>query len=287
MATTRADAVELREAAPSGGSHAVRPAVGMLSRLALVAMVVNSVAGLWIPDVYGDDDALSAMLQAYDLVTLLVVVPLLASASAARRAGSDAAALVRVGVLGAMAYTYAYHLLGTGFTGALLLNALTFVTVLYAFVLAMMDLDVERFSAPGRIPARIAGGCLAVLTMALAGMWVVASVQAAATGKPPPGSVLVEPAALVHLGVVLDLVLLVPLYGLAAALLWRGRPWGVVLAALSVVSGLLHQVGYLVAMPLQLLADVPGAKALDPFEPVIVLLYVVPAVLLFRGLRGD
>lgn len=69
--------------------------------------------------------------------------------------------------------------------------------------------------------------------------------------------------------------MLVPLYVTAAVLLWRRAPWGYLLAALALVSGTLQQISYLVAMPFQAAADIPGAVAFDPLEPVIALLYVL------------
>ena len=85
----------------------------------------------------------------------------------------------------------------------------------------------------------------------------------------------------------LDLAVLVPLYGVAAVLVWRRTGWGFLLAAVAAVAGVLHQVGYVVAMPFQVAADVPGAVNQDPFEPVIVAVYLTLVVLLLRGLtRG-
>lgn len=44
------------------------------------------------------------------------------------------------------------------------------------------------------------------------------------SGKVPAGSSLVKSVSVVHLGIVLDLTVLVPLYSAAAVLLWRHRP---------------------------------------------------------------
>jgi hypothetical protein len=77
----------------------------------------------------------------------------------------------------------------------------------------------------------------------------------------------------------------VPLYAAAAVLLWRRAPWGYVLAVLAVLPGILHQLTYLVAMPFQVAADVPGAVSTDPAEPVIVLLYLIAATLLMLDAR--
>jgi hypothetical protein len=96
---------------------------------------------------------------------------------------------------------------------------------------------------------------------------------------------LVETDAIVHLGMALDLSLLVPLYAAAAVLLWRRAAWGCLLAPVALIAGLLHQVSYIVAMPFQVAAGVPGAGSYDPGEPVIVLLYLVATALLLHGAR--
>ena len=57
------------------------------------------------------------------------------------------------------------------------------------------------------------------------------------------------------------------------------------MAAISAVAGVLHQVSYMVALPVQVAADVPGAVSVDPAEPVIVTVYVVVLALVLVGLR--
>ena len=85
----------------------------------------------------------------------------------------------------------------------------------------------------------------------------------------PAGSALVETHSLVTLGIALDLSVQVPGYALASVLLWRRNGWGYVLGAILLTSGVAHQIGYMVALPFQVAADVPGATAFDPAEPVI------------------
>lgn len=85
----------------------------------------------------------------------------------------------------------------------------------------------------------------------------------------------------------LDLTVLAPLYVGAAVLLRRRAPWGYVLAAVALFAGILHQVSYIVAMPFQVAADIPGATSYDPGEPAIVLLYLVATALLLLGAKGS
>jgi hypothetical protein len=167
------------------------------------------------------------MLRGYDLVTVLVVAPaLIVSQVWARRgSGSDRAQLVRVALLAYLVYTYAYYLFPTSFNRLLLLHVAVFSGSLFALVLTVRTLDVggiaNRFSS--RTPRRTVACMLAVLGLALGGLWVYHSLRFAATGALPAGSALVEPDLVVHLGIALDLALLVPAYALAAVLLPRRR----------------------------------------------------------------
>ena len=49
------------------------------------------------------------------------------------------------------------------------------------------------------------------------------------------------------------------------------------------MSGTLHQLSYMVALPFQVAAGIPGAVAFDPGEPFIALLYLVATALLVWG----
>ena len=257
-----------------------------LTWLLVVLAVAASLAGLLIDGVYAGSVATAEMLRGYDLVTAAVVAPGLAIASSLARHGSLRAQLVAVSLVAYLVYTYAYYLFGTGFNDLFLLHAATFATSMATLVLAMAAIDVEsvagRFSV--RTRARTIATFLGVLSVALGGIWIYYGVDNAVSGDVPSGSRLVETVTIVRLGMSLDLTLLVPLYAAAAVLVWRRAPWGYVLATVALLAGILHQVSYLVAMLFQAAADIPGAVAFDPGEPVIVLVYLVPATLLLRGL---
>jgi hypothetical protein len=232
---------------------------------------VASALGLFLDSAYDMDDATVSMLRGYDAVTLAVVVPLLAFLQS--RSGAGRLPALRCGLLAYLLYSYLFGALAGGFGVAFLVD----VGVVASSTLALMASVPALTRTPGAVgrAARISAGALALLAFSLGAMWLAASVQAADDGTTPAGSVLVESDLVVRLGIVLDLWLLVPLYAVAAALLWRGRPHGATLALVAGVSGLLHQISYLAAMWFQVEADVPDARAFDPFEPVIIACYLV------------
>lgn len=258
-----------------------------LSAVNLVLLLVASVAGLLVDGLYRDPVALTSMLRGYDLVALVVVVPVLAITIPAARSGSVRAHLLWLAMLATTAYTYAYYVFLPAFNDLFLVHLAVFSSALFALVFALSAIDVTAVgrSFGPRTPARWISGFLALLAIGLGGMWIFQSLQFAFTDAVPTGSVMVESDALVHLGVALDLAVLVPCYALAAMLLWRRAAFGYLLAAIMLISGVVHQIGYMVALPFQVGAGVPGAAAVDPAEPVIALLFVVAAAVLLLSVR--
>jgi hypothetical protein len=254
---------------------------GLVAALALAA----SVAGLFLDGIYPGAAATAEMLRGFDLVTAVLVIPSLVVASHFAHRGSVMPQLISVSLVAELVYTYGYHLFGTGFNDLFLLHAAIFAGGVCTLVLSVAAVDLgavtDRFE--GRTPVRAVAGILGALAVALGGMWVYVAVDNAITGDVPTGSRLVETDTVVRLGMALDLTLLVPLYAVAAVLLWRRAPWGYVLAAVALFAGILHQISYMVALPFQTAAEIPGAVSFDAGEPVIVLVYLLATTLLIFG----
>jgi hypothetical protein len=268
-------------------SPGVGAAAFVLSLVVAALALLGSVVGLIAEGVYTGPASTAEMLRAWDLVTAVVVVPVLAGALVVARRGSPRAELTWASMLACLAYTYAYYVFGTGFNDLFLLHVATLSTSAIALILVLSGLRIDALAGdlgPGT-PVRAVSVILGLLAVGLAVMWVVAALDNAATGAVPPGSALVETDAVVRLGIALDLAVLVPLYAVASVQLWRRRPWGLVLGGVALMAGIVHQLSYALALPFQVAADVPGAVAIDPFEPVIAALYVVGAVLLLRPRR--
>ena len=285
--TAVSTATGVRDAPPARRQRtSARRVAVYLSTLVALLMIVASAAGLLVDGLYRDALSTSSMLRAYDLVTLVVVVPVLAVSLVGVRRGSPLAELVWVGLLAAAVYTYAIYVFGTAFNDLFLVHVATFSAAIFALVLALASLDAHAVAdrLRPRTHARLVAGVLDLLALGLGGMWIAAAGRFVVTGEVPGGSALVETDTIVHLGIALDLALLVPVYAAAAVLLWRRAAWGYILAAVVLVSGVVHQIGYLVAMPFQAAAGVPGAVAFDPAEPVIVAMFVAAAALLLLPL---
>lgn len=268
-------------------TEAAAAAARWLTAAAAVLVAGASAAGLGAAGLYSDDAAVAAMLRGYDLVTLVVVAPLLALSLLPGWRDRPAGQLVRVSMLVYCVYNYAYYLFGAQLNAALLAHIAIFTASLYALVLSLVALDVDRLAARfrPRAPVRTVAAILGLLAVSLAAIQVLGLAGFALTGAvPQEPSQLVVPLVFTRLGAVLDLSLLVPAYLLAVVWLWRRRAWGFLLATAMLVAGALHQVSYMTGMLFQLAADVPGA-AFDPYEPIIVAVFIIGGGLLLANLR--
>ena len=265
-------------------------AARILSGLLAILLATGSAVGLFVSDLYRDPAPVAAMFRGYDLTALVIITPLLAVTLLPALRRSARARLVWAGALGYSVYHSAIYVFGAEFNAIFLIHVAVFSLSVFALGLALANLDVvgiaRRFAE--RTPARLVGGILLFLAVILALFWAGPSIRFAFTGElPTEGSKLIAPIAMTHLGWVLDLSLLVPAYAMAGFLLWRRAAWGYALATIVLVAGLVQQIEYMTALVFQANADIPGASAFDPFEPVIATLYLVGAVALLARIRGN
>lgn len=227
MAVVEAD---LRAAVPAGA----RPIAATTDRLAVGAsvlvvalMAVESALGVAVSDLYPEATWARASLRGNDLVTLVLVAPLLAVAIARGRR-SDRWALVWLAGLLYGVYNFAYYAFGARFSDVFLLHVLTLTASIGALIGLVAALDADALAtriAPHRSDRMVAGYSIFVGT-ALVLAWGGFSLRFALTGQLPDD---VMPPSAVHLVYALDLSLLAPSFLAAGILLWNRRPWGYVL----------------------------------------------------------
>ncbi|HEX6501021.1 MAG TPA: hypothetical protein VF054_18625 [Micromonosporaceae bacterium] len=267
----------------TGAGTALR-AARVMSAIVAVLMATSAAGGLWITGLYRDPPSLVAAFRGYDLVAL-AVAPVLAVVLVASRRGSARIELLWLGILAYAVYNYAFYVFGAAFNAFFLIHAALFALALFAFVLALANLDVAGRVAVAARTRRFVPwiGGLLVLAAVIGVFWAYSSLRFAVTGEPVQTLPVVLPDAGLHLAYALDLSVLVPSYLLTAILLWRRVAWGYVLATALLAAGVAHQLAYLSAMAFQWRAGVPGSRAFDAMEPPIALAYLVATVVLLRA----
>jgi hypothetical protein len=209
----------------------------ILSSWLAALMAVQSLLGLVLQGQYRDVAWIRATWFGNDLVTLLLVVPLLLVAIALVRRGSMRGLLLWFGVLGYGAYNYAYYLLGAALNAFFALYDVLLVASVVTLILALTRVDAAEVAAAfgAKMPFRAVGGFLVFVAAGLAIVWFGMWAAHIFAGRPTP----VTPEAF-KLVAALDTAIMVPAMAFGGVLLWRRSAWGGIAAGIASIMGALY-----------------------------------------------
>lgn len=182
-----------------------------------------------------DTVSMAAQMQANDLITLVLGLPLLAISAWLAFRGSLRGHLLLTGTLAFFLYTYMSMSFDTAFNPLFLVYVVLFGASLYAFILSFLSIDIaglpRHFSAS--LPRSWIAGTLFAISGFLVLAWTSRIVMPYLQNTLPP---LENTTTLVIQA--MDLVLIAPMAFLGGLLLLRRSAWGYMLASLAVLKGL-------------------------------------------------
>ncbi|MCB0040613.1 MAG: hypothetical protein KDE23_13085 [Caldilinea sp.] len=232
---------------------------------------------------YWDTVSSVAQMQANDMVTLVLGVPLLVFSFWLARRGSLRGQLLLAGTLGFFLYTYMSMCFGTAYNPLFLVYVALFGLSLYAFVLAMLAFDLttlpQHFSE--RLPRRWIAGLLIGAALFLALAWLGRIAATFGSDQAPP----LENVTSMFIQA-MDLVLVVPACVLGAVLLLRRSAWGYLLASVAIMKFVTMGTAVSLMGLNMARAGVPVSAAELVIFPAITLVNLVLAVLLLRNVSG-
>ncbi len=146
----------------------------VLSSVVLALMAASSAAGLLVEGIYPEQTWAVAALRGNDLVTLVLVVPVLTLALAASRIRpSSASVLVWLGMLFYGLYNFAYYSYGAAFNDLFLLHVAAYSLSGIAMVLlgTSIDAEVAARGVVGGVRAKVVAVFTLGVGVALLGAW--------------------------------------------------------------------------------------------------------------------
>ena len=208
-----------------------------LSTVLLAVMLTQALMGLAFRAAYRDVEWIRTTWFGNDWVTLVVAAPLLLIGLRRTAVGSVQGLLLWLGLIGFALYNYAFYLFGAALNAFLPVYVVAVVLAATVLILALSQIDAIRFAHSVRptAPVRLLGGSLMFIAVGLASAWIAMWAAYVFAGRPTP----VEPEAF-KLVAALDLSLMVPTLGIGGVLLWRRRPWGLVISAIASVQAALY-----------------------------------------------
>ncbi|MBU0935938.1 MAG: hypothetical protein KKI09_13335 [Spirochaetes bacterium] len=231
---------------------------------------------------YFDSVSSAAQMQANDLITLLLGVPLLVVSYILSWKNSLRGKILLAGTLGFILYTYITMSMGAQFNQLFLLYVALFGLSLFSLILACIQVKPEelRQRIKDRFPRRRIVGILLFAALFILVAWVSRILAAYKPGAVPQ----LENVTSMFIQA-MDLAIIVPLCLISAMLLIKGQAWGFLLSAFSLVK--FSTLGIAVATMGLNMARVGAAPALA--ELIIFLLMALAGCLatvaLFRSIK--
>lgn len=251
----------------------------LLSAVITALMTVQAVLGRLLEHQYRDVAWIRATWFGNDLVTLVLVVPLLVSALVLVRRGYGQALVLWLGVLGFSSYNYAYYMLGAALNAFFPLYVLLLVLSVVTLILVVSRIDASQFASfDPQTPVRAIGGYFLFVAGGLSLVWFGIWAAYVFAGRPTP----VEREAF-KLVAALDTSIMVPLMAIGGVLLWRRNPWGGIVAGIAGIQSSL----YLIVLSVNSIVAICRGFVKAPGElPVWGVLTVATVISTFTLLRG-
>jgi hypothetical protein len=237
-------------------------------------------------DLYRDNPFVRAAWHGADVTTLLVAVPILATAMALAARGSIAARLLWLGMLACLAYGYAYYLFGAAFNAFFLIYVGLFTSAGLALVVGLVTLDISRLTCVhfSRTRRLLIAGYMVLVAAGLTSVYVAQSIAFVRTGALPGIVALTgHPTSLVF---ALDLPLVVPALLVGAFWLWQDRPWGYALAVIVNAKGAIYTLSLAVSAAIAVRAGFDDAASEFPLWVVLAAGHAAATIAAIRSMRG-
>lgn len=232
---------------------------------------------------YWDTVSSAAQMQANDLVTLVLGLPLLAVAFTLARRGSLCGRLLLTGTLGFILYTYITMCFGAAYNRLFLVYVALFSLSLFAFILSLMSFDLRTL--PARFSQTLPRGWVAGLLLVTAAFLALAWLGRIAATFAPGTIPALENTTSMFIQA-MDLGLIVPLCILAGVLLLRRSAWGYLLASVAVLKFVTMGLAVSLMALNQARVGVPISTVELVVFPIITLVNLGLAGLLLRSLEA-
>ena len=255
-----------------------------LSTVLLAVMLIQALTGLAFQAAYRDVEWIRTTWFGNDWVTLVVAAPLLLMGLRRTAVGSVQGLLLWLGLIGFALYNYAFYLFGAALNAFLPVYVVAVVLAATVLILALSQIDASQFAHGVRptAPVRLLGGSLMFIAVGLASAWIAMWAAYVFAGRPTP----VEPEAF-KLVAALDLSLMVPTLGIGGVLLWRRRPWGLVISAIASVQAALYLLVLSVNSVVSIHLGPTNAPGELPIWGTLTLIMGTVALVLFASVRSE
>ncbi len=240
----------------------------ILSIIIIVLAIITSVGGIFMEDLYQDNAYSQSVGLGNDLVTLVVVIPLMIGALFFTMKGSYKGQLLWLSSLFYMFYNYMFYLFACAFNNFFLLYVVLVSASIYAIIFALIKVDVQEISQRfnENLPVKWIGGFMFFIAGSLIVVNFIQIINFISTGQLPEHIINYEWRTSIIFAI--DLSILLPTMILSAVLLLKANAWGFILSAIMLFKMSTYGLA-LIAMVFTSISE-----GLDPLMPFYLLIWV-------------
>ena len=232
---------------------------------------------------YWDTVSSASQMQANDLVTLVLGLPLLALSFWLTLRGSLRGRILLAGTLGFILYTYITMAFGAHYNALFLVYVALLSLSLFSFVLVMMSFDIE--SLPLHFSDQLPRGWIAGLLFFAAAFLSLAWLGRIAATFAPDAIPSLENTTSMFIQV-MDLGIIVPVCLLSGILLLRRHPWGYLLSSVGLMKFLTMGTAVSLMAVNMMRVGVPVSMVEVVIFPAIALANLVIVVILLKNIQS-
>lgn len=204
----------------------------IITILIIILSVIASVGGLFFNNLYNDNDFVKIVWKSNDLLTLVLIIPIMIIALVRSKDNRLLAILIWMGTLGYMLYNYVFYLYGASFNYFFLIYVALFTLSMYTLILILTKLKITEYIIwfSDKTPTKLISVFMFIFSFLLGVIWVGISISYIFTGIIP--STITQtghPTAVVF---ATDLSFLVSGMIVSAILLWKKRIWGYIFSSI-------------------------------------------------------
>lgn len=213
-----------------------------------IALIV-SILGTFFNNIYNDNELVKALWQGNDIVTWLIVIPLMfwSMKKVSKGINSRRNFLIWLGCLWYLIYNYVFYVYGAAFSVFFIPYIAIIVSAMLAMLFALTSINVVNFLEKVKIKASVRSirRFLYIFAILLGGAWIAIALTYLFTGEVPAAIVQTgHPTGVVF---ATDLIFLVaPLLVLASYLKYK-KPWAFILTPVILIKCCLYPIVFVVA----------------------------------------
>lgn len=253
----------------------------VMTIIIIILTVIATIGGLNNPNLYNDNNFVKVVWRSNDLLTLVLIVPIMIWSIIRFKRNSCLYRLIWMGTIGYTLYNYMFYLYGAAFNSFFLLYVLLLALSIYTLIMMLVEIDINDYRVwfNNALPKKRVSGFMFTFVIVLGGLWTLMTVSYLFTKKVPAHVIQTGHTTAVVFAT--DLTLLISTMLASGIMLWRGKIWGCIFSVIVLFKASAYGLALIVMTVMVYMSK----GITDPILPLYIFLWLGSLISLIMLLR--